>query len=85
MIAHRAGEGGTDAFLQFGGGEQPGWLADTPLAVDPLGLDRVEPGTPCGQETRHDAPPILPVSALVVLPQPAPDSLAAVPASVVPN
>jgi hypothetical protein len=36
-------EGSIDAIDQLVGGEQAGGLGDAPFAVDPLGLDRVEP------------------------------------------
>ena len=45
----------TDATLHFVSGEQPSWLDDGPLAMHPMGLNAVEPGTLDRQPARNDA------------------------------
>jgi hypothetical protein len=45
----------TDAVGDLLGAEQPGWLADGTLAMNPLRLDRVKPRTLDGQEAGQDA------------------------------
>ena len=51
------GEIGTDALSQFVGREQTCRLDDRPLAVDPLGFDRIEPGTLDRQLVHQQANP----------------------------
>lgn len=50
-----AAEGGTDVVLQLGGGEQLRRLCHPLLAMQPFGLDWVEPGAPDGQGADEQA------------------------------
>src|ERR1044072_1836903 len=50
-------EGGVDAAGEVVGGEQASGLGDAPFAVDPLRLDRVQPGALDGQVAVDDADP----------------------------
>src|SRR5262249_56044634 len=58
---------------------------DGTLAVDPLRLDRIEPGTLARQSAHQDAHPAFPLDPAVVLLDPAPHPRADVPGSNVPN
>ena len=47
-------ETGTNPIGQLGGRQQPGRLGDSPLAMQPLGLDRIEPGALAGQVAHQE-------------------------------
>src|SRR6266568_1922142 len=76
----------TDTLGQLFRGKQAIGLDDVPLAVDPFGLNRVEPGAlrrqQKGQDT-HACARLLDV--LVVLANPGANGLALVPRSIVPD
>jgi hypothetical protein len=46
---------GTHTRLQFIGTQQPVWFRYGPLAMDPFGFDRIEPGAFCGQPAGDNA------------------------------
>src|SRR5438105_15820306 len=75
---------GADALDQFGGGQQAIWFHDLALAVQPLGFDRIEPGTLAGQQGTDEARALARELYLaVVLAHPGPDDLAVVAGRVV--
>ena len=79
-------EGSTDAPFTFVGAQQTGWLGHAALAVDPAGLDGIEPRTLGRQEAGDDADAVSPLLYRpVVLPQPVADLLAQMPAGVIPD
>ncbi len=68
------------------GTEQAGRLDTGALAVHPLGLNRVEPGTLDGQIARQDAHPLAPsLHGAVMRSDPGADGLTDVPGGVVPD
>ncbi len=66
MLGDGMGEGGTDAFLEFAGRQQPGRFEDAPLAMDPFRFDRIVPRALDRQEAGDDADAAVTVSPLVV-------------------
>src|SRR5215472_16404497 len=81
-----ATEVSTDAVSDLVGAEQPGGLENGPLAMHPLGFDRVEPWTRDGQVARHDAHalPLL-FDLAIVGADPGPHPFADLPGGVVPD
>jgi hypothetical protein len=78
--------GGTDPGFQFRSAQQAIGFRDGPLAMDPFGLNRVEPRTFAGQLTDDNAyPGRTPLDLLMVLTQPALYGVTAVPRGVVPD
>src|SRR5215213_8441572 len=68
------------------GSQQPVWLYHLSLAVYPLGLYGIEPRTLLGQKAAHYPHPLAAfLNSTVVRSEPAPDLLADVPGSVVPD
>ena len=82
----RAPKIGTDAFGQLLSRQQTSRFHHSPLAMDPLGLNRVEPGTLLGQQAGQNADPCAGLfDLLVMLPDPRPNHLADIPGGIVPN
>src|SRR3712207_5354658 len=87
MLVVRTSESCTDSLSQLAGAEQTVGLDHLALAVNPFGLDRVEPWALLGQQTTDDPHPFLlalfesPVAAT----DPAPDLPACVPTGIVPD
>src|SRR3954447_665588 len=80
-----AAQGLAGALLHLPRGEQAVGRDGAPLAVDPLGRERVEPGALDGQLAGDDAHArARPLDAAVVVAQPGAHLLTAVPAGVVP-
>src|SRR5262245_1100218 len=75
----------TDPDCDLMGRQQAIWLHDRSLAVDPLRLDRVEPGALDGQATRHDPDTAFRLDPAIVCLDPGADPLADVPTRVVPD
>src|SRR5260370_16973415 len=76
----------TNAFSQKLRGKQPIGFHHSAIAMDPLGFNRVEPGTFGGQETRQDADAFAFSFDLgVVCADPSAHELAHMPGGVVPN
>src|SRR5579872_679291 len=77
---------GTDPLSQFLGREQAIWLDDSPLPMDPLGFNRIEPRTlgrqKEGQNTHAFA---LSSDLLVVVANPGAHNLAVMPRGIIPN
>jgi hypothetical protein len=77
---------GIDPCFQFVGTQQPVRFRDGPLAMDPFGFNRVEPRTFAGQVADDEAHPRgTPLDLLIVLTDPVPHGLAAVPRGIVPD
>src|SRR4029450_6883076 len=77
---------GIDARFEFRGTQQAVWFRDGPFSMDPFRFHRVEPWTVAGQgapDNAHALGTLL--DLLIVLADPGPHSLAAVPGRVVPN
>src|SRR5712691_5769519 len=75
-----------DPVGQLGGRQQPSRLDNRTLAVQPLGLDRVEPWALARQVAHQDAhTPARPFDLTVVLPDPGAHELADMPGGIVPN
>src|SRR5947207_15808271 len=75
-----------DTLDKFGRGQQAIWFHDLALAVQPLGFDRIEPGTLAGQQGTDEAHTLARALDLaVVLAHPVPPDLAVVPGGVGPN
>src|SRR5712691_7101839 len=75
-----------DALSQLFGGKQSIGLDDIPLAVDPFGLNRVEPGALCWQQkgqNPHAFARLL--DLLIVLPDPGANGLTLVPGCIIPD
>ena len=86
MILVRTAQSITDAILDLAGGEQASGLDDLALAVDPLGLDRIEPRTLAGKEAGEDAHALTHLLDLaVVVVNPIRNGVADVPGGVVPD
>src|SRR5256884_8476711 len=82
----RASKMGTNALSQLLSGKQPVGFNHGALAMDPLGLNRVEPGTSGGQKTRQDADALaLSFHLGVVFTYPTADEFAHMPGGIVPN
>jgi hypothetical protein len=82
----RAAEGGADAVGQLVRAEQAVRLDDPAPAVDPVGLDRVQPGALGGQEAGDDADAAAGRLDLAVVPaDPAADLPAEVPGGILPD
>src|SRR5918995_692051 len=82
----RTAKRGTDAVAQLGRRQEPCRSHHPPLAVRPLGLDRIEPRALARQLAAHDAhalPGLL--DGAVVLTDPGPHLLADMPGGVVPD
>src|SRR5690348_8451679 len=76
----------TDALSHLLGGQEPRWLYDGPLAMPPLGLNRIQPGTLARQETRDDSHAFLLLLDLPVMcSNPASHRMAAMPRGVIPH
>src|SRR5262249_57104454 len=77
---------GTDPVSGFLGAEEAVRLNDSPLAMDPLGFDRVEPGALDVQGARHEAHPLPALLDLsVVRADPGPHPFTRLPAGAVPH
>lgn len=77
---------GTHALSQLLSRKQPVGFNDGPLAMDPLRLDRVEPGTFRRQKARQNADTLaLSLHLGIVLAYPGAHDLAHMPGSIVPN
>src|SRR5262245_20975711 len=82
----RAVEGGADALDEFGGWQQPGRLQHPPLAMDPFGLDGVEPRRLDRQVAGDDPyPGAGQLDLAVVAADPGPDLVTDMPGGVVPD
>src|SRR5438270_13052205 len=82
----RAVEGGADTLDELVSGQQAGGLDHPPLAVDPLGLDGVQPGTLDRQVVGHDPHPMAgQLDLAVVAPDPVPDLATDMPGRIVPD
>jgi hypothetical protein len=80
----------TDALSEFLSGQKASRFNNRSLAMDPLWLYAVEPGTLSGQPARNDADTLFAVFhfvqlCLIVLTQPGSDVLAHMPGGVIPN
>ncbi len=76
---------GTDALHQFGHWKQPSWFSHSPFVMNPLGFNRVEPGTLAGQPTDNQPTAALLLDQAVMSFNPSPNLVADVPGSIVPN
>ena len=77
---------GTNTFGQQPGREQAIGLDNSPLAMNPLGLNRVEPGTLLGQEQGKNAHTLAcSLHLLVLLTNPGADFLAGMPGGILPD
>ena len=86
VVFMRAAEIGTGAVGDLVGREQPGGLNDGALAMDPLGLDGLEPRTLDRQIAGREAHPLaLLVDLLVMAADPGSHHLADMPGGVVPD
>src|SRR5260370_32109887 len=82
----RTAKTSTNAFSQKVRGKQPVGFHHSVLAMDPIGFNRVEPGTFGRQETRQDADAFaLSFDLGVVCADPSAHELAHMPGGVVPN
>ncbi len=79
-------EDSADALDEIGGREQAVGLEDLALAMEPFGLDRVQPRALDGQRADEQAHANAGLfDRVVVRPEPAPDNLRVVPGGVVPD
>jgi hypothetical protein len=86
MRLGRTAKGGVDALNEFGRAEEAIGFDDAALAVDPLGLDGIEPGRLDGELADEEANPLaLPLDLAVVRVEPGRDRLAEVPGGIVPD
>src|SRR2546428_1417233 len=77
---------GVDTRLECIGTQQPVCFGHGPLVMDPFRLDRIEPRTFAGQPADHAPhPDSTPLDLLMVLPDPVPHCLTAVPGRVIPE
>ena len=77
---------GTHASLQFVGTQDVISFGDIALAMHPLGLNRVKPGTFRGQQARQDADALARLlHGLIVAAHPAPNDLTLMPGRVIPD
>ena len=75
-----------DPCFEFRGTQQAGWFRDGPLAMDPFRFNRVQPRTFARQWADDNAhPPSTALDLPIVLAQPVPYGLAAVPRGIVPD
>ena len=86
MFFMSAIESSTDPIRQLLGRQGAVWLNDPTFTMQPLGFNRVQPGTFDGQRTDQDAHPLTRGLDLpVMLPDPSADGLANVPGGIVPD
>ena len=77
---------GIDPCFQFIGTQQAVRFRDRPLPMDPFRFDGVEPGAFTGQWADHDAHTVrAPLDLVIVLADPAPHRVAAVPRGIIPD
>ena len=82
----QAVEGGANTLDELVSGQQAGGLDHPPLAVDPLGLDGVQPGALDRQVTRDDPHAVAgQLDLAVVAPDPGPDLATDMPGRIVPD
>lgn len=82
----RASKIRTDPLSQFAGRQQASWFNHSALAMDPLGLDGVQPGTLLGQQEGKNAYACTRLlDLLVVLSDPCAHHLAHVPGGMIPD
>ena len=75
---------GINTCFEFVRTQQPVRFRHRPLAMDPFGLNRVEPRAFAGQLADHEPhPDCAPFDLLIVLAEPAPHGVTAVPGSIV--
>src|SRR5215467_2699201 len=76
----------TNAFSQLFSRKHSIRLHDGLLRMDPLRFNRVEPGALCGEQERQDTYSLArPLDVLIVLANPQPHHLAAMPGCIVPD
>src|SRR5215207_886103 len=86
MLVMRTSEDSTDSVGEFVGAQQTVGLYNLALAVDPLGLDGVQPRALLWQQAAYDSHSFAALSDLAVMfTEPPPDLFGDVPAGVVPD
>lgn len=76
---------GTDPIDEFVFTQEAVWFDDSPLGVNPMRFEAIQPGTLDGQLTDDDPHAARRLGVSVMSPAPAPDFLAAMPAGIVPH
>ena len=86
MVSMITAKCGAHSIRQFLGRQGASWFCHSPLAVHPLGLDRIRPRTLDGQQTHQDAHAFsCPFDLAIVFTDPVAYRMADMPRSIVPN